>query len=348
MRKSVLKAGLLTIVALSLMSFEAIAKEFTHIGEMSSMTATYEDTLVHIARKNNLGFIDIRAANPTLDPWIPGAGAHVLLPNMHLMPDAPQNGIVINLPEMRLYYFPGGNAEPLSYGIGIGRDGLETPTGVTKIVRKQEGPTWTPTQRMLDDDPELKSFYPAGPENPLGTHAMYLDWPLYRIHGTNKPYGIGRRVSSGCIRMYPEGIIDIYSKIKNGTRVNVLNQPIKATWIGDEFYIEATPSIQDANNLEKGVALGKRNVSQDDIAYIRSKAGLSADQMDWDMIRDVVNSRLGYPIKVGTKANGSQAVKEEKKAIPEKEAKAPVEAKEEKTADASSTSREPSVYYRFD
>ena len=347
MQVSVFKTGFLTLIALNLMSLSAFAKEFTHIGEMSTIKTKYEDTLVHIARKNNLGFIDIRAANPTLDPWIPGDGAEVVIPNMHLMPDAKQDGIVINLPEMRLYYFSGGNVEPVSYGIGIGRDGLETPTGITKVVRKQEGPTWTPTQRMLDEDPELKPFYPAGPENPLGTHAMYLDWPLYRIHGTNKPYGIGRRVSSGCIRMYPEGIVDIYGKIKNGTRVNVLNQPIKARWIGDEFYIEATPSIEDANNLEKGVALGKRNVSQDDIAYIRSKAGVSADQMDWDMIRDVINSRLGYPIKVGSKTSTPKTVTDEKKALPEKEAKAPVEAQEKKTADASA-SREPSRYYRFD
>lgn len=338
MNKTAFKMTLLACALLVLTSVDAYAKKFTYIGELGHVTAEYEDTLVHIARKHNLGFIDIRAANPTLDPWIPGAGANVLLPTMHILPDADQKGIVINLPEMRLYYFPTDGSEPLSYGIGIGREGLETPTGLTKIVRKQEGPSWTPTQRMLDEDPELKPFYPPGPENPLGTHAMYLDWPLYRIHGTNKPYGIGRRVSSGCIRMYPEGIIDIYGRIKNGTPVNVINQPVKAGWINDEFYIEATPTIQDANNLEKGVALGTRNVSQDDIAYIRSKAGVSADQLDWDMVRDVINSRLGYPIKIDIRNGKTPQKAVENEAQQEKEAKLEAPAsKEEKTADATSS-----------
>lgn len=342
------KALILAAVAVVSLGQTANA-ELTHVGEIKHMTTVYEDTLVHIARDNNLGYIDIRAANPSLDPWIPGEGAEVVLPTMHLLPDADQVGVVINLPEMRLYHYEKKGEAPKTYPIGIGRDGLETPLGKTKIVRKKEGPTWTPTQRMLDEDPELKPFYPPGPENPLGTHALYLDWPLYRIHGTNKPYGIGRRVSSGCIRMYPEGVIDFYAATENGTQVNVIDQPIKAAWIDDTFYIEATPSIADADKFEQSMSYGSRSISQDDIAYIRAKAGVSADKLNWDLVRDVINSRLGYPIAVGKMSDTSKPKQMEDVMEEEKEAKADEQdVPEEEQASSQSQNETTENFYRAD
>jgi L,D-transpeptidase ErfK/SrfK len=140
-----------------------------YVGETKIHRAVFEDTLVHLARNNGLGFVEIRAANPNLDPWIPGAGAKVVIPAQHILPDAPRQGVVINLPEMRLYYFPSNGGAPVSYSIGVGREGLNTPVGATAVNRKVHGPTWTPTPRMRKEKPELPiSVKPFDPRKPDG------------------------------------------------------------------------------------------------------------------------------------------------------------------------------------
>lgn len=277
------------------------SSNITSIGKMAQITAKYEDTLVHMARANNLGFIEIRAANPHLDPWIPGEGAEVIIPNMHILPDAPHQGIVINLAEMRLYYYQDPKQVPLSLPIGIGREGLGTPKGKTKVIRKKEGPTWRPTKRMRDEDPDLPAVVKAGPENPLGDYALYLGWPQYAIHGTNKPYGIGRRVSSGCIRMYPEGIERLFSRVPVGTPVNVVDQPIKTAWIDDKLYLEAHTSQTDSLTMEKDGKLPDYEVSEAEIADIMAIAGKQVKDINWDAIHDTLRKRHGYPIVIGTR-----------------------------------------------
>src|SRR5690606_38343490 len=140
--------------------------------------------------------------------------------------------------------------EPVSYSIGIGREGLRTPTGKTTVVRKVVGPDWTPTERMVKEDPELKPYYPPGPDNPMGSHAMYLGFQHIAIHGTNKPYAIGRRGSSGCIRMYPEGVRDLWPRVNVGMTVRVVDQPVKVGWIDDKMYIEVHPSQEQSLKVE--------------------------------------------------------------------------------------------------
>lgn len=277
------------------------AYDKNYIGDMQTYKAVYEDTLIHLARKYNLGFVEIRAANPELDPWIPGAGAEVLIPSRHLIPDAPRSGIVINLPEMRVYaYVNGKDAAPSTYPIAIGREGLSTPLGKTTIVRKTEGPIWRPTPRMRREKPELPAVVYPGPENPMGTHAMYLGWPTYAMHGTNKPYGIGRRASSGCIRMYPEGIVDIYDKVAVGTVVNVINQPIKVQWIGNELYLEAHPDVEQALKMEETGMVENQKLNESDVKLIIKKAGKYQDMLNWPKIRIAVRERRGYPIKIAS------------------------------------------------
>lgn len=291
------------IVSALLLSFaapqvQASSYDLDYVGDMEMYRAEYEDTLVHLARWNNLGFVEMIAANPTLDPWIPGAGARVVLPKRHLLPEAPRNGIVINLPEMHLFYFPKDGSEPEVYSIGIGRDGLNTPEGETTIVRKKEGPTWRPTQRMKDEDPTLKDVYPPGPDNPLGTHAMYLGWPQYAIHGTNKPYGIGRRISSGCIRMYPESITELFKKISVGTRVTVVDQPVKVGWIDDKMYIEVHPTQDQSIDVDTLEDIAAYDITADDMKLILEKAGAYTEQIDWENVREAMQERSGYPVAV--------------------------------------------------
>lgn len=272
--------------------------EKNYVGEMESYKAIYEDTLVHLARKHNLGFVEMRAANPKLDPWIPGAGAHVILPKRHLLPDASREGIVINLPEMRVYAYFNGNEAPYTYPIGIGREGLETPLGETTVVRKKDGPTWRPTRRMREEDPELESVVPPGPDNPLGTHALYFGWPTYLMHGTNRPYGIGRRVSSGCIRMYPEDIKKFFGQVPVGTKVNVINQPIKVAWIDNELYLEAHPDMQQAMKMEDSGKVEYYNLDDKDIELIIDRAGRYQDRLNWPRIRMALRERKGYPLRI--------------------------------------------------
>ena len=273
-----------------------------YIGQMQYVTASYEDTMVHIGREYGVGFVEMRAANPSLDPWIPGSGAEVIVPTLNILPDAPHNGVVINLAEMRMYLYLTANSEPTTFPIGIGRDGLKTPLGVTSVVRKKDKPTWTPTDRMRKEDPTLPVSVPPGPDNPMGTHALYLGFPTIAIHGTNKPYGIGRRVSSGCIRMFPEDISQVYNMVPAGTKVTVVDQPIKSAWIEDTLYLEVHPTQEQAAIMEHEGSIPDYQLSETDLSMIMRVAGRDVQNLDWQKIRKVVKERKGYPIPIATRA----------------------------------------------
>ncbi len=294
--KSLLLALSFIVLLPSSSANAAYAKDY--FGETVVYNAEFEDTLIHLARNNGLGFVELRAANPTLDPWIPGKNAKIILPKQHLLPDADRRGLVINLAEMRVYYFKTPGEPPQTYPISIGREGLQTPIGKTTIVRKKDGPTWRPTPRMREEDPSLPVSVPPGPENPLGTHALYLGWPAYLIHGTNKPYGIGRRVSSGCMRMYPEDIKTLFPQVPVGTPVTVVDQPVKVGWIGDELYIEVSPSQNQAKAIEENGVLNSYEITKSDIALINKKAGLKKDMVNWEAVRNAIKNHSGYPVSI--------------------------------------------------
>lgn len=298
-------ARFLPLLATAMIAFSPLAGaapvsvyQKDYVGDMVFYRAKYEDTLVHLARKYGLGFVEMRAANPTLDPWIPGDGARVVIPTQAILPDAPRSGIVINLPEMKLYLFQTPGAAPIVYSISPGREGLNTPVGTTSVNAKKENPTWTPTPRMIKEDPTLKPFYPPGPDNPLGTHALYLGFPDIRIHGTNKPYAIGRRASSGCIRMYPEAIKDIYYRVPVGTKVTVVDQPVKVGWIGEKMYVEVSPTQEQSIRIESEGDFKSYEITAEDMKRITTKAGPYADNIDWEAVRKAVKEHRGYPVAV--------------------------------------------------
>lgn len=270
-----------------------------NLREATTYRAAYEDTLLDVARRFNLGYVEMVSANPGVDPWVPGEGADVVLPTVHLLPDAPPEGIVINLSDMRLYYFDAPDKAPRSYPIGIGRDGLKTPIGTTQVARKRVDPSWRPTERMRAEKPELPEVVPSGPDNPLGNRALYLGWPQYLIHGTNKPWGIGRRVSSGCIRMYPEAVEELYELVGVGTKVTVVDQPIKLGWIEGELYMEAHTTQAQSDQIEtdgRFDAVLPSHVVDDVLAA----AGAEAHRLDWSRIRRATIERRGYPIRITT------------------------------------------------
>ncbi len=215
--------------------------------------AKEEDTLLDIARAFNMGQNEILMANPKVDRWLPGKNTKVNIPISRLLPNTPHNGLVLNLPEFRLYYYPKQKEhEPrvvITHPISIGRVDWETPLGVTTVIAKNKDPIWIPTQAIKDEHAAegdiLPDVFPAGPDNPLGQYAIRLGVPSYLIHSTNKPFGVGMRVSHGCIRMYPEDIEQLFPKIKMGINVHIVNQPIKVGWSDDKLYIEVHPSLDD-------------------------------------------------------------------------------------------------------
>ncbi len=222
------------------------------IEETHYTLARYEDTLLDIARKFDLGQNEILLANPTVDRWMPGENTRVRIPNQRLLPDTPHDGLTLNLPEFRLYYYPrparGQQREVMTHPISIGRQDWDTPLGETRVIAKKRNPTWTPPQSIKEEHAAqgdiLPDVVPAGPDNPLGLYAMRLGVPGYLIHSTNKPFGVGMRVSHGCIRMYPEDIEKIFPLVKTGTPVYIVSQAIKVGWSGSQLLIEVYPELE--------------------------------------------------------------------------------------------------------
>ena len=230
------------------------AGQDTVIGEVQRVVAQHEDTLLDIGRRYGVGYDEIVAANPGVDPWVPGAGREVLIPSRYILPSAPREGLVVSLAEHRVYYFPPANAgEPAvvkTYPISIGKMDWKTPLGITRIVNKRANPSWYPPESVRREHEAegrpLPKVVPPGPDNPLGQHAMRLGIPggAYLIHGTNRPAGVGMQITHGCIRMFPEDIAELYALVPVNTIVRMIDQPYKMGWRGEELFIEVHTPLE--------------------------------------------------------------------------------------------------------
>ncbi len=231
------------------------------VGFPMTMQSKWKTTFSDIAQKYDIPYLVLMAANPGVDPWVPGRDRELNLPTQIILPDAPRSGIVINVAELRLYYYPPTGDKVEIFPIGIGRVGWTTPIGTTKITRKKKDPTWTPPASIRREHAAkgkwLPSVVPAGPQNPLGKHAMRLGFNgAYLIHGTNKDFGVGMRVSHGCIRMYPEDIEYLFSKAGVGTKVTIVNQPYKVGYRHGHMYAEAhEPLSDDKHHRSRSVSM---------------------------------------------------------------------------------------------
>ena len=268
------------------------------IGIVQIASARQQDTLSDIARRYDLGYEEIVAANPGVDPWLPGEGTQVVLPTQFVLPDAPREGLVLNLAAMRLFYYPGHAAdEPprvITHPIGIGREGWQTPQGTSHITEKIEQPAWTVPASIRREHAEkgdpLPPVVPPGPDNPLGEFAMRLSLPSYLIHGTNQPWGVGIRVSHGCVRLYPEDIASLFPEVPSGTRVTIVNQPYVAGWRNEQLYLEAHPPLaEDAKRWGKSLKPLQQAVA--------TKAP-GPDAVNWDKAKKVAEEARGIPVPV--------------------------------------------------
>jgi L,D-transpeptidase ErfK/SrfK len=280
------------------------------VGTLQATIARHEDTLSDIARRFNLGYDEVVNANPGVDPWLPGEGRRIVLPTQFVLPDAPHEGLVVNLAALRLYYFPkAGKDEPrevITYPIGIGMVGWATPTGTTKIVSKRTDPYWTPPNSVRKEHAAegdiLPPRVPPGPENPLGAFAMNLGWPSYLMHGTNKPAGVGMRASHGCIRLYPEDIATLFETIPIGTKVTVVNQPLVYRPQDGVFYVQSYPPHEEHPEAKQAASGQRFNKKLQDKMFQRARQAGAV--VDWALAEKVVNDARAVAVPVsGSGAN---------------------------------------------
>jgi len=325
MRNAIFLLAAMTAVALPVQAdvYEVPPEGYDVVGAVSTVIARHEDTLVDIARRHGLGYHDIVKANPDVNIWLPGEGTEIVLPTRFVLPPGPREGLVLNLAEYRMYYFPehgpGERAFVYTYPISIGRMDWETPLGRTSIIAMAKNPAWYPPQSVRDEhaaegDP-LPNVVPPGPKNPLGTRALRLGIPGYLIHGTNRPAGVGMRVSHGCIRMFPEDIEFLFEQVRVSMPVRIINVPVKIGWNGEELVAEVHPLLdapqplveeamerieQIDADVEAPVAVGDHkdpltHVTEQFIVATAERAG----QLDWDLVEEVVKRSDGIPVTVG-------------------------------------------------
>ncbi len=269
------------------------------VGTLQWAAARRSETLLDIARANDVGQEEIRLANPDIDRWLPEEGAEVLIPTWYVLPVAARRGLVLNLPEMRLYHFRVETAaEPAvvdTYPVSIGRMDWKTPLGETRIVAKQRDPSWHPPASVREEAAAegraVPERVPPGPDNPLGEYALRLAVPGYLIHGTNKPYGVGMRVTHGCVRLLPEDIAGLFEAVPVGTPVQIVNQPVKAGWEDGVLYLEVHPPL-DEDPTSRGDLL--RFALEIVYAELERKPAV----LDGAALRRAVEEARGFPVAV--------------------------------------------------
>ncbi len=266
------------------------------VGSLAALNTRENDVLPDIARHFGLGYNDISIANSAVSPWTPKPGSRVLLPVQFILPDSPHKGIALNLANMRLFYYPKKQPDKVyTYPVGIGRQGWNTPMGLTSIVAKDANPNWYVPESIHREHAEKGDTLPkvvtSGPNNPLGFYAMRLGIPGYLIHGTNKPYGIGMQISHGCVQLYPEDIESLFKKASVGMPVRIIHQPYLTAWHQDMLYLEAHEPLpkwaKDKTRLKKQVIKQLHDISAKKIVDV-----------DWDKVERILQRSDGIPTPI--------------------------------------------------
>jgi L,D-transpeptidase ErfK/SrfK len=297
---------LLAVSSVNATTYTLTNPDDTVVGEDQTVETIYEDTLYDLAAKYSLGSEELIRVNPGVDPWLPGAGKKLVVPGRHILPPAPHVGIVVNLPEHRLYYYPkhkrGEPIEVITYPVSIGKMDWRTPLGVTYVTQKQKDPVWIPPESVRKEhaaagDP-LPGRVEPGPDNPLGAYAMRLavGKGTYLIHGTNNPIAVGLAVTHGCIRMYPDDVAELFALIPVGTPVRLINEPVKVAWVDGRLLLEAHPPVNaEGESFEP-------NIDQfSDL--LKAKVGDTTVAIHWDYAREVLQRADGVIATVGLEAD---------------------------------------------
>lgn len=275
------------------------------VGSDQRIKATHEDTLLDIAHRYSLGYEEILRANPGVDMWLPGEGTEILLPGRRILPPGSHEGLVVNLPEHRLYYYPkakkGHRAVVITYPVSIGRMDWRSPLGQTFVAAKVKHPSWYPPESIRKEhaangDP-LPKVVPPGPRNPLGDYKMRLAVAdgTYEIHGTNNPLAVGMAITHGCIRMYPEDVSALFAAVPVGTKVWLINDPVKVAYADGDLLVEAHPPVDaEGQTTEPNLELLSKQLDH--------ALGSSTAAIRWDLARQALQSASGMPTLVGLEA----------------------------------------------
>ena len=293
--------GLLEFAGAAAATYPLPSNHDALIGQVQYVIVRQEDTLLSLGRTYGVGYQEIVAANPKVDVWLPAVGSTVVIPTQHVLPDAPRQGIVINVAEQRLYYFPASQQGQLptveTYPVSVGTSGRKTPLGQTQVVAKYINPVWYPPQSIRKEHAARGEVLPAvvmpGADNPLGNFALRLSMGsgAYLIHGTNVPLAIGMAVTHGCLRMFPEDIEHLFNVVPVGTPVLIVNQPYKMGWYGNALFMQVHQ--QD---------LASDDVKQADMTQL-TRMFVSATQfrsakIDWHDTEKLLSRESIVPVKV--------------------------------------------------
>ncbi|WP_136516415.1 L,D-transpeptidase family protein [Geomonas edaphica] len=257
-----------------------------YLGKVFQYRVREGESLLEIGRRFDLGFNEVTAANAGVDPYMPFPGTLVTIPTAWIPPElSPRPSIVVNLAELRLYFFPKDPADPLlSFPIGIGDEGTDTPLGLYTVERKSLNPSWHVPASILQQRQDLPPVVPPGPENPLGTRALHLAGNDILIHGTNRPWGIGRRSSHGCIRLYPEDIVRLFECVGRGTQVLIVNRPVKVGLRKGKVFLEVHGE-------------GNYQAEPGEVLHQMARLDLLA-KIDIGLVVRAVSEKRGYPVEV--------------------------------------------------
>jgi L,D-transpeptidase ErfK/SrfK len=270
-----------------------LEKGRTVYGTLRTVKAGHQQTLLDIAKDYDLGYNQIVAANPGVDPWVPSEGVSVTVPNVFVLPRKRlPSGIVINLAEMRLYYFESageGQSRFWTCPVGVGREGYSTELSIYTVFNKAKDPIWFVPPSVLEEDPELPPQVPPGPDNPLGKYILRFSRLSYGIHGTNRPWGVGRRVSHGCIRLYSEDIASLFPLVPLGTLVRIIYEPIKVGWAEGKCWLQVYKDYEKKIDDPLAVAFSGISACGQAIGPLK---------MDLKEIKKAIREQTGIPVPV--------------------------------------------------
>jgi L,D-transpeptidase ErfK/SrfK len=276
------------------------------VGRLQVVTADAHNTLLDIARHYDLGYEEITVANPGVSIWLPGEGTRIVVPTQFILPPRPWEGIVINIPQRRLYYFPRHTArEPatvVTFPIGIARPGWPTPLGSTRIIAKYKDPSWIvpkdiQAEHRSQGEADFPDYFPPGPNNPMGMLALETGFSQIFIHGTNRPWGVGMQVSHGCVHLYPENAAYLFPAVPAGTPVRIINQPVLVGYDKHMLYLSVSSPVGEYPD-DQGSLL-KRAI--DAVVHDETR---DAPKIDWDRVQQVVDAKRILPIPVSVDTPG--------------------------------------------
>jgi len=300
--------GKLTLLIASLISANAIAADYTlptnHesvIGQIQYGRLPFDGNVTKLNQNYDIGYNEIIDANPDYNfaKHMRG-GTRLKIPTQHLLPNQPREGIIINLPEMRMYYFQPELGKVSTYPIGIGKIGKTIPLALAKITRKAKDPTWIPTEDIrkfnLSQGVVLPQVMPPGPENPLGPYAIYMSVPTYLIHSTIFPESVGKRASFGCIRMYQSDIEEFFPTMTQGIPIAIINSPIKVAWQNNQLFMEAHAPLEEHQTAYEATLPGT-------VTQIEQLANQEDVLVDWQAVSFIEKNRDGLPHDIGVRLN---------------------------------------------